>query len=349
MEIVSKKLADIVPYERNPRNNDKAVKYVANSIKRFGFKVPIVVDRSGVIVAGHTRYKAAEKLKLEEVPCIIADDLTEEQVKAFRLADNKVAEQAEWDFDLLNAEIEELTDWDFEEFGFEFDYEFEGAEDYEPEEKPNERERDYKAYNMEYFDPALTEGRWEMPILAPCNDVPKRMIGFNYALTSTAYDATIHFYLDDYQFERVWNQPEKYIEILSRFDMVLSPNYSIYYDMAEPLKVYNTYRARLLAQMFQQAGLKVIPIVYWSDERSWEYCFDGLPENSTLSINTIGNNMEDSWDMWKSGVDELIRRKHPKRLLIYGNGIEVDHDFGDVEVIYFKNEVTERMKGGAGK
>ena len=79
------------------------MKYVAESIKQFGFKVPIVIDREGVIVAGHTRYKAAKKLKMETVPCIVADDLSDEQIKAFRLADNKVSEKAEWDFDLLKA------------------------------------------------------------------------------------------------------------------------------------------------------------------------------------------------------------------------------------------------------
>lgn len=97
MEIVLKGIEELIPYENNPRNNDEAVKYVAESIRQFGFKVPMVIDKDGVIVAGHTRFKAAKELGMTEVPCIIADDLTEEQVKAFRLADNKVAEIATWD------------------------------------------------------------------------------------------------------------------------------------------------------------------------------------------------------------------------------------------------------------
>ena len=116
--IVLKRLAEISPYENNPRKNDEAVKYVAESIKNFGFKQPIVVDRNNTIVAGHTRYKAAKKLNLKEVPCIVADDLTEEQVKAFRLADNKVAEKAEWDFDLLFGELDDICDFDMSDFGF---------------------------------------------------------------------------------------------------------------------------------------------------------------------------------------------------------------------------------------
>lgn len=120
MEIIYKKLTELVPYEKNPRKNDDAVKYVQESIREFGFKVPIVIDNDGVIIAGHTRWKAAKNLNLKEVPCIIADDLTEEQVKAFRLADNKVAEFSSWDLDILPDELEELMNFEFdmEPFGF---------------------------------------------------------------------------------------------------------------------------------------------------------------------------------------------------------------------------------------
>ena len=117
MEIIDKKLTELIPYENNPRKNDEAVKYVANSIRDFGFKVPIVIDKDNVIVAGHTRYKASQQLGLKEVPCIVADDLTEEQIKAFRLADNKVSEFAEWDDELLLEEVE-LIDLDLTDYGF---------------------------------------------------------------------------------------------------------------------------------------------------------------------------------------------------------------------------------------
>ena len=119
MEIINKKISQIKPYERNPRRNDEAVEYVANSIKEFGFKVPIVIDKDGTIVAGHTRYKASKKLGLKEVPCIVADDLNEEQIKAFRLADNKVGEIAEWDFNILDGELAEIFDLNMADFGFE--------------------------------------------------------------------------------------------------------------------------------------------------------------------------------------------------------------------------------------
>ena len=121
MQIEYKKLSELNPYKNNPRKNDQAVDAVANSIREFGFKVPVVIDKNGEIIAGHTRYKAAKKLKLKEIPCIIADDLTEEQIKAFRLADNKVGELAEWDFDLLSDELDGILDIDMSEFGFDLD------------------------------------------------------------------------------------------------------------------------------------------------------------------------------------------------------------------------------------
>lgn len=116
-EIIYKNIDELVPYENNPRHNDQGVDALAESIKEFGFKVPIIIDSDGVIVAGHTRLKACKKLGIEEVPCIVADDLTDEQIKAFRLADNKVAELSDWDLDKLKEEIGEL-DVDMTKYGF---------------------------------------------------------------------------------------------------------------------------------------------------------------------------------------------------------------------------------------
>lgn len=118
MQIYDKRLDEIKPYENNPRHNDNAVDAVVNSIREFGFKVPIVVDSDGVIVAGHTRYKAAQKLGLQTVPCLVADDLNDEQVKAFRLADNKVGELATWDLDALKVELDNIGEIDLSGMGF---------------------------------------------------------------------------------------------------------------------------------------------------------------------------------------------------------------------------------------
>lgn len=119
MTIIDKPIDELIPYANNPRHNDDAVFAVANSISQFGFKVPVVVDKENVIVCGHTRYKAARKLGLKTIPCIIADDLTPEQINAFRLADNKTAELADWDMSKLEEELQGLAnDFDMEDFGF---------------------------------------------------------------------------------------------------------------------------------------------------------------------------------------------------------------------------------------
>lgn len=119
MQIVYKNVNDLIPYINNPRNNETAIDYVASSIKNFGFKVPIIIDGQNEIVAGHTRALAAKKLGIKEVPVIIANDLTNEQVKAFRLADNKVAEFSKWDDELLWTEISQIDGLDMTDFGFE--------------------------------------------------------------------------------------------------------------------------------------------------------------------------------------------------------------------------------------
>ena len=110
MKIENLKISEIKPYEKNPRKNDKAVEIVSKSIKEFGFKVPVILDKNNVIIAGHTRIKAAIKLGMKIVPVIRADELTEEQVKAFRIMDNKSIEYASWDWELLKGEFEQIQD-----------------------------------------------------------------------------------------------------------------------------------------------------------------------------------------------------------------------------------------------
>lgn len=153
MKIVTKKTSELKQYENNPRINDDAVQYVAESIAQFGFKVPIVIDTNDIIVAGHTRLEAAKSLNIDEVPCIVADDLSDEQVKAFRLADNKVAELAEWDYELLRKELEKISEFDMSDFGFtdveSIDLE-DFFDDYEPE--PKEPKMIECPYCKEFFE-----------------------------------------------------------------------------------------------------------------------------------------------------------------------------------------------------
>lgn len=338
IDIVYKSIDEIKPYERNARKNDKAVEQVARSIDLFGFKVPIVVTTEGVIIAGHTRFKAAKKRGINKIPCIVADDLSEDEIKAFRLVDNKVAEKASWDFDMLREELEDLVTVDVGCFDFKL------PEIKEPAYYGAEREKTFNHYNLYEFDMYAAAGRWQMPELHPCYAMPDDLIGFNYVLSSKEFDKGIHFYVDDYQFERVWNRPDFYIEKISRFRAALTPDFSLYADMPMAMKIWNVYRSRLIGQMMQRQGIDVIPTVSWAEEETFDFCFDGLPEGSVLSISTIGVKRDkEAMKVWKAGVDEMIKRCKPKALVVYGG--EVEYDYGDVDVKYYDNQTTKRMAG----
>ena len=339
MQIVYRAIDELKAYEKNPRKNDAAVKYVAESIKQFGFKVPIVIDNDNVVICGHTRLKASKKLDIQDIPCIVADDLTPEQIKAFRLADNKVAEKAEWDFVLLDEEINEIVDLNMGDFGFEF----EEPQPMKP--KKNERLRTDEAYNLPYVDIDRCEGKYQMPIIENDGYVPRSLIGFNYALTAKDKAPGVHFYIDDYQFERIWQRPNAYIDVLKEFDCALTPDFSLYMDMPMSMKIWNVFRSRLIGQMMQDAGIKVIPTVSWAEKATFDFCFDGIVEGSVVSISTVGvKNSEEALEIWKAGTKELIDRKKPSCIIIYGG--EIDFDYGNIDVRYYDNAVTERMKKG---
>ena len=319
MNIQMLKLSDIKPYENNPRKNNEAVKYVAQSIKEFGFKVPIVIDKDNVIIAGHTRYKAAKRLKIKEVPTIIADDLTDEQVKAFRLADNKVAEKAEWDFDLLPLEINDIVDID----------------------KDFHRDMTYRVYNLELVDLDRTSGKYQMPTLSKTTYIPDELIGFNYMKTSENKNVGIHCFVDDYQFERLWNNPYKYIDDIMDYNCILTPDFSLYMDMPMAMKIWNVYRSRLLGQFWQDLDIEIIPTVSWAEPETFEFCFDGIAENSVVAVSTIGVKKDKNFKIWVDGMNAMIEKIKPSTILVYGG--KVDFDYKGIDVRYYDNQVTERM------
>ena len=171
MQVIEKELSWLKPYANNPRDNESAVEPVAKSIKEFGFKVPIVATSDGEIINGHTRFKASKLLGLEKVPVIIADDLTDEQIKAFRLADNKVNEFSKWNEDKLRDELKQL-EMDMTEFGFEFTeltelLEEEKEKEQEPEIKFTEELGEESNYIVLKFDTSvdwlLLESLFDLP------------------------------------------------------------------------------------------------------------------------------------------------------------------------------------------
>lgn len=335
MTIIEKRITDLIPYEKNPRKNDAAVECVANSIRDFGFKVPIVIDGKDVVIAGHTRLKAAKSLGLDKIHCVVADDLTDEQVKAFRLADNKVSELSAWDITLLEEELEEIEGFegiDMTLYGFP-DMEIE-EEDAETDEG-NERERTVNAYNLNEFDPNRSAGFYQMPVIKTCDYVPEELIGFNYMLSTKRRDAGIHFFIDDYQFERIWNSPMEYIPKLAEFDCCLTPDFSLYMDMPIAMKVWNVYRSRLIGQICQDCGMNVIPTLSWAEPETFAFCFDGIEPGGTVAVSTVGV-MKDkhAQAIWRAGMDETIKRIRPRTVICYGS--RIDYGFRETAVKYIE-------------
>jgi hypothetical protein len=212
-------------------------------------------------------------------------------------------------------------------------------------EKYNQRNRTNKIYNLDIVSPYMnTNDFWEMPIISKDNYIPERLIGFNEALTSKAYDACVHFFLDDYQFERIWKEPRRYVDVLKRFSGVCSPDFSLYLDMPTPLRIYNTYRSRLVGQYLQSQGLRVIPTISWATEDSFKYCFKGIPKGSIVAISTLGvKNNPKALGIWQAGKKELINQVEPSVILIYGGKVETEES--KVKIIWFENHTIKRMKG----
>ena len=203
-----------------------------------------------------------------------------------------------------------------------------------------------RQYNLPLLQKVRTVGRYDMPMLAK-QDVtpPDTLIGFNYATgKKTVKHCGIHFFIDDYQFQRVWNQPDRYIAPLKRFQCVLTPDFSTYMDMPEAMKIYNVFRSRLIGAYWQACGLKVIPTLQWAGPESFPYCFSGIPNNSTVAVSTVGTNDNPTAELyWRLGMRYAIDRLAPEKILLYGDAIPF-FDFSGIEVVTYKNSNAERMK-----
>jgi hypothetical protein len=160
-----------------------------------------------------------------------------------------------------------------------------------------------------------------IPEIIPEQYEPCEWIGFNYAV-STAKRAGkgVHFFLDDYQFERVWNNPDRYIEVLRDYDYVLSPDFSMYTDFPKAMQIYNHYRKHWCAAYMQMNGLRVIPTIAWSDESSFEWCFDGEPVGSVVAVSSVGTqNSKAKKAAFLRGYEEMMKRLSPERVIFFGN------------------------------
>lgn len=241
-----------------------------------------------------------------------------------------------FDDELLFDELNDILDIDMTDFGFDIDK----IDLF----KENERHKTNDAYNLDLIDfENSTNDFWQMPVIQNDNFIPDDIIGFNYAKSSKEHNVGIHFYLDDYQFERIWNKPEDYIDILKQYECIFSPDFSLYLDMPMPMKIWNIYRSRQIGQYYQSQGIKVIPTISWAEKETFEFAFKGIPKGSIVSISTIGvKRNKEALKIWQDGMDAMIEEIEPSTILVYGG--KLDYNYGDIQVKYYENKVTEKFK-----
>lgn len=172
--------------------------------------------------------------------------------------------------------------------------------------------------NLAQFE---TEGKYHIPILQPCTFMPCEYVGFNYARTAKdKAEKGVHFFIDDYQFERVWRTPEKYVNILSEFKTIMTPDFSLYTDYPKAIQIYNHYRKHWLGAYWQTMGLNVVPTIAWSDSKSYDWCFDGTPKNATVAVSSVGTqNSNETKRLFMNGWHEMLERLQPETVVFYGD------------------------------
>jgi hypothetical protein len=321
MNIENIPTSKIKPYERNTKKHSaKQVEQIAASIEQFGFRQPLVVDRDNVLIIGHGRLQAAKRLGLSEVPCVRADDLTDEQARALRIIDNKTNE-SEWDLDLLNLELGDFADVDLADFGLELtDPELEHEQNAERTQRRVE-----SILGLEHGEFTGT-GKYDMPIMKPVKRLPKikEWIPFNYVLSDKEPEGkAVHFFIDDYQFERVWNDPERYVDKLSQYVCVATPDFSPYADMPLITQMWNHYRKQWCGAFWQSKGITVIPTVRASkDERSLDWYLDGIPRGGIVMISSMWTAAEGDREYFKREYNTMYEALNPCKVFMYGNVVD---------------------------
>ena len=323
------KIKDLKPYAKNAKKHPKKqIEKIANSIETFGMNDPIGIwGKDNLIVEGHGRFEALKQLGYDEAPCIRLDHMNDEERRAYTLAHNKVAE-SDWDFDLVNDEIDNIFSFDMEDFGFEF-----------VDEEKNKKDTQNKVEGILNLNKATFPGvgKYDIPQLAPVyeNEIGeiREWIGFNYVLSDKEPEGkAVHFFIDDYQFQRLWNSPEKYMEKLARYEVVLTPDFSPYADMPLATQIFNHYRKHWVGALMQEYGVKVVPTIRASrDERSLDFYLDGEPSGGVVCISSMWTSDDDSREYFLREYETMRKTLKPEKIYVYGN--EVEGLKGNIEYI----------------
>lgn len=335
-------LNDLKPYEGNAkRHPEDQVKQIMQSISDYGFNDPIAIDEEGLIIEGHGRYEACKRLKMDKIPVIRLMGLTDEQKREYILVHNKITMNSGFDMKKLKAELGKLPKFKFDTY--KLDFKFMTDHDY----KKKTQESVMNILNLGYaqFDGV---GKYDIPQIEPVDALPegiREWIGFNYVLSDPAPEnKAVHFFIDDYQFERVWNRPDQYIEKLSQYKCVLSPDFSPYGDMPLATQIYNHYRKHWIAAYWQSKGITVIPTIRSStDPRSLEFYLDGEPRGGIVAYSTMWGSAEEPrmQNAFRSEWSMLLEQLQPAAVLVYGDILPMMKD-SDVKLIQIPKFTDQR-------
>lgn len=317
-------ISKLKPYEKNARKHaDRDIDNIALSIQKYGMNDAIGIwGKDNVIVEGHGRLLACKKLGIDKIPCVRLDHLSDKERREYAIAHNATAELSEW------GDLSDLEELDLSDFDFDLHFDIDGI-------KTNARERTYNSVNLLQYDATRTEGFYEMPVIKAVDYIPQDLIGFNYIKSTPDHEKTVHFFIDDYQFERIWNSPDEIIERIRPFAASLTPDFSLYMDMPMAMKIWNVYRSRLIGQMMQDRGIVVIPTLSWAEDTTYEFCFDGLEHGGVYAVSTVGvMRSTAAKETFADGLKEAIFRLEPKAILLYGS--QIDFDFGNIKIYHYK-------------
>ena len=328
-------ISEIHEADYNPRKKlnpkDKEYQEIKRSIEEFGYVQPLIINKDHTIIGGHQRLTVLKDLGYKEIDVVIVDvDKTQE--KALNIALNKIS--GRWDSKMLSGLLQDLSanKFDLKLTGFEpkvLDFGIRG-------DARNTQEK--LVEGILNLEKAQYEGvgKYDIPEILPVYDLPeiKEWIGFNYVLSDPDPEGkAVHFFLDDYQFERVWNNPDKYIDKLSKYVCVASPDFSPYGDMPLVLQLYNHYRKHWVARYFQENGITVVPTIRSStDERSLKFYLDGEPRESIVLISSMWATT--SQEMKEAFIKEFNAMKKalkPSKIFVYGK--EIAEIKGNIEYI----------------
>lgn len=202
---------------------------------------------------------------------------------------------------------------------------------------------------LDNFEKAIFpgDGRYDIPLLNPetADNLPAEWLPFNYAASETRRaNKGVHFFLDDYQFERTWNDPDRYTKLLSEFSCVLAPDFSTYRDMPIAMQLYNHFRKHWLGAYWQMHGLRVIPTISWGDERSYDWCFDGEPVGGVVAVSSVGClKNKDATRLFLQGYGEMMRRLEPSWVIFYGK-VPLELDWNIIRIPPHQDQMAERRR-----